>query len=107
MKAFTRHPIAQGVTYLQHWAFAMGIAWRLSRSVAAFALHGFFPFIDIERRFDLEATSKFLLERNRYIENAAARAHGLSESAGFMKLATAYKSSTASEGSNLTRRYEK
>ena len=86
MKAFTRHPIAQGVTYLQHLSFAMGIAWRLSRSIIAFALHGLFPFIDIEQRLDLEATSKFLLERNRYIETAATRAHRLPDPAGFMEI---------------------
>ena len=96
MKAFTRHPIAQGITYLQHCSFAMGIAWRLSRSVVAFAMHGVFPFIDIERRFDLEATSKFLLERNHYIETAAAKAHGMSESAPFIEFAAGYKSPTAS-----------
>lgn len=86
MKTFTRHPIAQGVTYLQHLSFAMGIAWRLSRSVMAFFLHGLFPFIDIEQRLDLEATSKFLLERNRYIETAAARAHGLPDSTGIIEI---------------------
>ena len=77
MSTFTDHPHAQGVTYFEHWAFAMGIAWRLLTSVIAFALHAVLPFITIERRFDLEATSAFLLERNRFIETAAATAHGL------------------------------
>ena len=72
MTAMTRHPHEQGVTYFEHWAFAMGIAWRLLTSVIAFALHAVFPFITIERRFDLEATSAFLLERNNFIETAAA-----------------------------------
>jgi hypothetical protein len=72
MKAFTSHPHAQGVTYLEHWNFAMGIAWRLLRSAIAFALHAMLPFISIERRFDLEATARFLLERNRFIETAAS-----------------------------------
>jgi hypothetical protein len=77
MNALTRHPHAQGVSYLEHWAFAMGIAWRLLSSVFAFALHAVLPCISIRRRFDLEATSAFLLERNRFIENAArtGRAH--------------------------------
>jgi hypothetical protein len=76
MNAFTGHPHEQGVSYFEHWSFAMGIAWRLLSSVVAFALHALLPFITIERRFDLEATSAFLLERNRFIETAAATAHG-------------------------------
>ncbi len=72
MKAFTNHPHEQGVTYFEHWSFAIGIAWRLLRSVIAFTVHAMLPFITIERRFDLEATSQFLLERNRFIENAAS-----------------------------------
>ncbi len=75
MKAFTRHPHEQGVTYFEHWAFAMGIAWRLLSSVAAFVLHALLPFISIESKFDLEATSAFLIERNHFIETAAATAH--------------------------------
>ncbi len=77
MNAFTGHPHAQGVTYLEHWCFAMGIAWRLLSSVIAFALHALLPFITIERRFDLEATCAFLIERNHFIETAAASAHRL------------------------------
>lgn len=72
MNALTEHPHVQGVTYFEHWSFAMGIAWRLLTSVIAFALHAMLPFITIERRFDLEATSAFLLERNHFIETAAA-----------------------------------
>jgi len=72
MNTFTHHPHAQGVTYFEHWSFAMGIAWRLLLSVIAFALHAVLPFITIERQFDLEATSAFLLERNHFIETAAA-----------------------------------
>jgi len=76
MTIFTEHPHAQGVTYLEHWGFAIGIAWRLFRSVLAFSLHALLPFITIDRQFDLEATSAFLLERNNFIESAAATAHG-------------------------------
>ena len=74
MNAFTEHPQHQGVTYVEHWNFAMGIAWRLLASVLAFALHAALPMITIERRFDLEATSSFLLKRNHFIETAAATA---------------------------------
>ena len=72
MNAFTEHPHEQGVTYFEHWAFAMGIAWRLLASVVAFALHAILPFISIEPRLDLEATAAFLAERNHFIETAAA-----------------------------------
>jgi len=75
MKAFTQHPHEQGVTYFEHWDFAMGIAWRLLTSVVAFMLHAIFPSITIAPRFDLEATARFLAERNQFIETAAATAH--------------------------------
>ena len=76
MTTFTKHPYDQGVTYFEHLGFAMGIAWRLLTSVLAFVLHAVLPFITIEPRLDLEATAAFLGERNRFIENAAATAHG-------------------------------
>jgi hypothetical protein len=75
MTIFTEHPHAQGVTYFEHWGFAFGIAWQLLRSVLVFMLHALLPFITIAPRFDLEATSAFLLERNEFIE-AAAKARG-------------------------------
>ncbi len=73
MNALTEHPHQQGVTYFEHWAFAMGIAWRLLTTVVAFALHAMLPFISIEPRLDLEATAAFLAERNLFIETAAAK----------------------------------
>ena len=76
MNILARHPHEQGVTYIEHWTFAMGIAWRLFSSVLAFAFHAMLPFIPIEPRLDLEATSAFLLERNHFIETAAASAIG-------------------------------
>jgi hypothetical protein len=76
MTAFFKHPYRQGVTYFGHWVFAMGIAWRLLASVFAFTLHATLPFVSIEPRLDLEATSAFLMERNRFIETAARTAHG-------------------------------
>lgn len=72
MNAMTAHPHEQGVSYFEHWEFAMGIAWRLLASVVAFALHALLPFITIKPPLDLEATAAFLLERNRFIEAAAA-----------------------------------
>ena len=76
MTAFTRHPCQQGLTYFGHWIFAMGIAWRLLVTVLAFALHAVLPFITIDSRLDLESTSAFLTERNRFIDTAAKSAHG-------------------------------
>jgi len=74
MLTLTDHPHQQGVTYFEHWNFAMGIAWRLLTSVFAFALHAALPFISIEPRLDLEATAAYLNERNHFIEAAAATA---------------------------------
>jgi len=71
MTVFTQHPHEQGISYIAHWTFAMGIAWRLLRSVIAFAVHAMLPFITIDRHFDLEATSAYLLQRNVFIEAAA------------------------------------
>lgn len=71
MTIFTQHPQDQGISYIAHWAFAMEIAWRLFRSVIAFAVHAILPFIMIERNFDLEATSAYLLQKNAFIGAAA------------------------------------
>lgn len=70
MNPFTAHPQQQGITYMDHWSFAMGIAYRLLISVVAFALHAMLPFIPIAPRLDLEATAAYLAERNRWIETA-------------------------------------
>ncbi len=75
MKPFTQHPHKQGVSYFEHWFFAMGIAWRLLASVIAFALHAMLPFVSIDPGHDLEATAAFLAERNHFIETAAATSH--------------------------------
>jgi len=65
---FTAHPARQGITYFEHWCFAMGIAVRLLRSVTAFALHALLPCIPIAPRLDLEATADYLSVCNRWIE---------------------------------------
>ena len=73
MTIFTQHPHDQGIGYFEHWGFAMGIAWRLFRSVLAFAIHALMPRIKIEKELDLEGTSEFLLERNDFIATAAGK----------------------------------
>lgn len=70
MNPLTAHPHRQGVTYFEHWGFAMGIACRLLMSVVAFALHAVLPFISIKADLDLESTAAYLAERNRWIETA-------------------------------------
>lgn len=75
MNPFTAHPHHQGVTYFEHWRFAMGIACRLLMSVLAFAAHATLPSISIKPRFDLEATAAFLAERNVWIETSRDTAH--------------------------------
>ncbi len=75
MNPFATHPRQQGVTYFEHWCFAMGIAYRLLTSVVAFAVHAILPFIPIEPRLDLQSTAAYLTERNRWIETAKGTVH--------------------------------
>lgn len=75
MNPFTAHPHRQGVSYFEHWRFAMGIAFRLLASVVAFAAHAILPSISIKPDLDLEATAAYLAERNRWIETARDTAH--------------------------------
>ena len=74
MTIFTQHPHDQGISYLEHLDFAMGIAWRLLRSVVAFAIHALLPWITIEKELDLEATSRYLMDQNGFIETASQAA---------------------------------
>ena len=73
---FTAHPYRQGISYAEHWRFAMGIALRLLGSVVAFALHAILPFLHIAPRLDLEATAAYLAERNRWIGTTARTSPG-------------------------------
>lgn len=75
MNIFTEHTQQQGVTYMEHLVFAMRIATRLLNSVIAFALHAVFPFIDIKKELDLEATADFINEQNDWIEGMKQDKH--------------------------------
>ena len=75
MNPFTAHPQQQGINYIEHWSFAMGIAWHLMISMVAFVLHAMLPFIPIAPRHDLEMTSAYLMERNQWIETSKSSAH--------------------------------
>jgi hypothetical protein len=68
MNPFTEHPHRQGLSYVEHLVFALGIAWRLFNSVIAFSLHALFPFISIKRELDLEETTKYMRECNDWLE---------------------------------------
>ena len=70
MNPFTDHPRQQGISYIDHYCFAMGIAWRLLITVIVFALHAILPIIPIAPRHDLEKTTAFLMERDQWIESA-------------------------------------
>jgi Family of unknown function (DUF6356) len=78
MNPLTAHPHRQGIDYVEHWLFAMGIALRLLSSVVAFALHAILPFLPIAPRLDLEATAAYLAERNRWIGSTAKPSPGSS-----------------------------
>ena len=69
MNPFTIHTQQQGISYVEHMVFAMGIAHRLLRSVIAFTLHAVFPFLDIKVNVDLKSTAAFIEERNDWIES--------------------------------------
>ena len=75
MNPFRNHPQKQGISYNEHFVFAMGIATRLFKSVIAFALHALFPFISIKQTLDLEETAIFIQERNGWIEKAKQERH--------------------------------
>lgn len=68
MNPFIIHTQQQGVSYLEHMLFAVGIAYRLWRSVVAFTLHAIFPFFNIKEDVDLESTAAFIVECNHWIE---------------------------------------
>ena len=79
MNPLTAHPQEQGISYLEHWFFAIGIAYRLIASAILFALHAVLPFITIAPRYDLEATIAYLEERNNWIETAKVADVSVSE----------------------------
>ena len=53
-------------TYLSHLKFAGSIGLALIIRGIIFVLHALFPLCDIPRRFNLEETSKKLLDWNEY-----------------------------------------
>jgi len=75
MNPFTSHTQQQGVTYLEHGRFAMGIAYRLFINMVAFAVHAILPFIPIKPEHDLEAIVAYLNKHNDWIESAKGAVH--------------------------------
>lgn len=45
MNPFVAHPRACGLTYAQHWRFAMGVAVDAMAAGCAAFVHGFLPFL--------------------------------------------------------------
>lgn len=45
MNPFTKHPREVGMNYLQHFAFAFYVVFRLLLAVLACCIHAFFPFL--------------------------------------------------------------
>ena len=80
MNLFTEHTQQQGLTYVEHWCFAMGVAWRLMNSMTAFTVHAIFPFISIARKYDFEATIAFMNQRNEWIAYSRENKHFDSQS---------------------------
>ena len=76
MNPFIQHPYQQGVSYTEHMTFALSIAGRLLQTAISFTLHAIFPFIDIDRSLDLEATAEFINRKNDWIESAKSSAAG-------------------------------
>jgi hypothetical protein len=76
MNPLTDHPYQQGITYTEHRRFAAGIAGRLLASGVAFIVHAVLPFVPIGSRLNLESTAEYVLERNRWIENAGGAVRG-------------------------------
>ena len=98
MNLFTEHTHEQGLTYIEHWCFAMGIAWRLMNSMAAFTVHAIFPFISIARKHDFEATIAFIHERNEWIAYARKNKHFDSQSTNGLDQETAKPGFRAAAG---------
>jgi len=42
---FNEHPCEVGLTYPQHFLYALSVTWRLAVCVAACFVHAFFPFL--------------------------------------------------------------
>ncbi len=73
MNPLTNHPQKQDFTRWRHFRFATGIAFRLLPSAANLVVHGLIPAIPMRRGWSLEELSKFLNERNDFVEQQAAR----------------------------------
>lgn len=44
MNPFTKHPSEVGMSYFQHFIFALSVAFNLLMGVFSCTIHGFFPF---------------------------------------------------------------
>jgi hypothetical protein len=75
--AFTEHPRLAGETYWQHFAFTIGMAWRLGVICMFLVIHGLLPFT-----FTHAASSR-LQKCQRILNDRAARTGFYEISDGF------------------------
>lgn len=59
----TEHHRSEGMTYIQHFVYALTIAARMLASAACLILHSVFPFICPPRGLDMESMRDFLNEK--------------------------------------------
>jgi len=64
-----KHLEKKKVGYLQHFLFALGVAYKLSLSSLFFTIHAILPFIPIPYNLNLESMALYLFERNNDLEN--------------------------------------
>ena len=63
---FTKHPKdTVNETWLEHLKFTVGIGLRLLLTSLYFIIHGLFPFIEINRKYNLEDSSEWLWNKNK------------------------------------------
>ena len=63
---FTKHPRENvGETWWEHCKFSTGIGLRLLLTSLYFIIHGMFPFIEINRKYNLEDSSEWLWNKNK------------------------------------------
>ena len=62
---FKKHPEDNaGETWWEHCKFSVSIGFRLLLTSLYFIIHGFFPFIEINRKYNLIDSSNWLFDKN-------------------------------------------
>jgi len=66
--SFTKHPEEVGMTYMQHFRFAMNLFQLAFRACLASLIHAFFPFLFVTTTSSITFTLHHLL-KTRYPKN--------------------------------------